>query len=521
MDNSLSKMFNAYSHILLKDLKSLSRGDEDHYLFLTESTSLAEKILFWPKSMELKYKIVMFLDKSGQIQLQTLCFYCKEGQAEVKNLRTESIQIKKDLFPDFANQGNGRALRASCQTRVFFIFEIKKTNDEWKFQRGYAWSLLATILHKFNFTYVAFPANRGGGSGTLKNGEWDGAVRDILDNVADISVAVTTGVNRFEVITGTKPMAFEYLNFMLGEPKKIFLWGAIWRPLNPEVWFWVFVTTVSLSITLKTTLKFSHLSSGSHGHFHIFENVVIILLEQNVKLPPQIISELLCAMWLCAGLVLCTAYKSKLVGLMTFPAQQKQPQSYAELAQSDFSWGLEGASVGSSAHNFFLNSPSPLFKKIYQKMEFEPIANNCIMRAMTTNFACLTFNGQAEYIIYRNYTTGYGKPPLKLSPDSAAPAMPGIAMRKRSIYRTNFDRVVDSSMEMGIIKKWKWMDFAQERRKHFLWEKSNQIHAKLIDPGPPALVLKHLLGPYITLAVGYFLGGFTLGLEYFLLTRFR
>ncbi|CAG7823863.1 unnamed protein product, partial [Allacma fusca] len=180
---------------------------------------------------------------------------------------------------------------------------------------------------------------------------------------------------------------------------------------------------------------------------HMEQNIIAALLEQEVKHPSKGSLKIVFLSWLFVSLVITTAYRSKLFGLLTFPSTPAQPQTFLDLAQSQFTWGLESAAVGSSAHNFFLTSPSPLYKLIYDSMEFEESSKECFMRAVQSNFACLTFNGQAEYIILRNYSSKSGRVPLKLSPDSVAFAMPAIAMRKRALYRTNFDRVIECTRE--------------------------------------------------------------------------
>ncbi|CAG7828473.1 unnamed protein product, partial [Allacma fusca] len=179
--------------------------------------------------MEIKFKILVSVS-----EIKTTCFYCSSGSPEIITL-SSSLQ-RETLFPDFVRQGNGHTLRAASQTKVLFLMEIGVVEGQWRFKRGYFWSVLREILHKFNFTYVTFPAHGGGGSGTLKNGLWNGAVRDIMDGRADISMATTTDFSRFQVIGGTKPIAFEWLNFILGEPQPTYSWQAIFWSLDTTVW---------------------------------------------------------------------------------------------------------------------------------------------------------------------------------------------------------------------------------------------------------------------------------------------
>ena len=516
MSNSL-RFFHSFVENFVINRPCVTQGDEDRYVFLLKEKAQARRLLLDPHAMELKFKLAVYQENS-RLEALTLCFFCGNGRPALFKINVGvgmALGNANVLFPDFTFQGNGHVLRASCQTRAFFIFEVRENTDgQWNFKRGYGWSLLATILKKFNYSHVAFPSE-GGGSGTLKEGKWNGAVGDILSNRADIAVAVTMDMKRLGVIVNTHPMAFEYLNFVLGEPSVTYTWKALAWPLSWSVWLGIGTSFIGLTVSIHA-YYFTTTSKRRCGfERNVSQHVLFTLLEQNIPYPAQPAPRFLMFLWLLSALVFTTAYRSKLVGIMTFPVRGDQPSSFAELAQSKhYAWGLEGSSVGSSAHNFFLHSPSPLFQKIYKKMEFEPDARECLLRAMRRNnnksFACLTFNGQGEYLIRRNYSNaGGGKSALlRLSPDSAARALPGIAMKLRAVYRSTFNIVVDAAMEMGLIKKWQLMDWSHEQSVHKKWVKRQNGHndttwnVDTVNDGPAKLSLEKTTGPFALVAMG-------------------
>ncbi|CAG7832655.1 unnamed protein product [Allacma fusca] len=519
--------FENFTTSLMTSLDPFSKKDEDFFIFTCADTS-DETLLLHPKAMEIKYKILV-----TPREVKTACFYCKDGGLpQLVSIEHETLAdtLGQDkLFPDFTLNGNGHTLRASSQTKLLFLMEIKQVGRSWRFKRGSYWSMLEVLLDKFNFTYVTFPAHGGGGSGTLKNGVWYGAVRDIIDGRADISMATTTDYSRFQVVGGSKPISFIWVNFILGEPQATYSWKAILWPLDSSVWVAIGIVNILLIIAFKVLerveLKIrneevSDVTKHEPFNQRLEQSMFAVMLEQEVLLPSKPISQIMFLSWMFVSLVLVTGYRSKLVGLMTFPTLDTQPQTYSELAESDYSWGLESSTIGSSGHNFFLISPDPLYQRIYHLMEFEYDTKRCFMRAVHNKYACLAFNEQAEYMIYRNFSSKGRTLPVKLSKDYVGYSMPAIAMRKRSIYRTNFDRVIETTREMGVVEKWRWMDYAQERRKHFRWKRKNKIQDDSIpesdDEGAQPLELKQLTGPF-----GVLFSGSMIGTAFFMTEVFR
>ena len=137
-------------------------------------------------------------------------------------------------------------------------------------------------------------------------------------------------------------------------------------------------------------------------HFKLF--ILSSLYEQDFEYPSASPSRVLCGFWLLAAVILTTAYRSKLVTQMTFPTMQTVPKTFAELARSDFQWGLESAAIGGAAHQYLRTSMNPVNRQIFSHMRLEKDSQNCFTQAIVKHFACITWIGQGEYILHRNFT---------------------------------------------------------------------------------------------------------------------
>ena len=346
-----------------------------------------------------------------------------------------------------------------------------------------------------------------GGSGAiLANGTWVGSVRDIIDGSCDIGVPVALNYARYELIGGNT-LFYAWINFIMGKPKYVYTWQSVQSPFNLPVWIFTLValmlTFIAFSFLPEKEIPIKRPRKAFRRHFKLF--ILSSLFEQDFEYPSASPSRVLCGLWLLSTFLLTTAYRSKLVTQMTFPTMQSLPKTFAELAKSDFQWGLEAAAIGGAAHQHFKPSINPVNEQIYGRMGHEKSSRNCFTKAILKNFACITWNGQGEYILHRNFTDRAWRSPLTMSEDLSAIVGAGYVYKKRALFKANFDRLVDSVREMGMVEKWRNMDYDRERQDHLKWlhehpEEETHGEEELDD----VLTLKHLKGPfYILIAFSF------------------
>ncbi|CAG7786349.1 unnamed protein product [Allacma fusca] len=297
----------------------------------------------------------------------------------------------------------------------------------------------------------------------------------------------------------------------MGKPKHIYSWKAIFWPFTNQLWFGTIFSAVLVIIVYKFLAwkEKCYEINWSPDIFrrHIAESICMTLVEQDIIYPIAVPSRMLSCVWLFAALIFTTAYRSKVVNLMTFPLLQTLPKTFQELTESNFQWGLESAAIGGAAHQHFRTSSNPVNRKISEKMSLERNSQKCFTQGITKNFACITWSTQGEYILHRNFTNNFNRNPLVMSEDLSAIVGSGIAYRKRALFKSNFDRVIGFIREMGMADKWKWMDYDKEREDHLKWLKAgNKLDGTNsetdVEGQSRGLIMDKLNGPFYILGVG-------------------
>ncbi|CAG7818853.1 unnamed protein product, partial [Allacma fusca] len=120
--------------------------------------------------------------------------------------------------------------------------------------------------------------------------------------------------------------------------------------------------------------------------------------------------------WLLFVIVISTAYTSKLFGFLAFPIHESAPQTFEELADSNYEVGLRY--IGGAGYNSFLTSESPALRKIFRTMELikDPLA--VFERALNSIFCCISYELQYQYSVQQNLSDVYGSSALNLAPAS-------------------------------------------------------------------------------------------------------
>jgi hypothetical protein len=244
---------------------------------------------------------------------------------------------------------------------------------------------------------------------------------------------------------------------------------------------------------------------------HIISYTFASVVEQDVPSAERLTSNptrVFVCFWLFFTLVMSTAYRSKLVSLLSFPNVEIPPQSFEELADSNYNYALQY--LRGAAYALLRTSPNPTYTKIFSRMELEDDDVKCFERVVGQRFVCISWSRIADFVFKRNLSDRFGRVPVLKAPVTTCFLIVGIIMEKRAVFQSNFNSLIIRSTDSGLLERW-WeldMNFVYEERRN--WEKdTNQTKllfgtSKTID----ALTNKHFRGSYYLLGVGSLVGFF-------------
>jgi len=206
------------------------------------------------------------------------------------------------------------------------------------------------------------------------------------------------------------------------------------------------VTVVALKILGKAGIFLS--ADKTLPFHHIIYYTLATLPEQGYKFSEKYRSNgvafpirVFMSFWLLFALVFTTAYKAKLTTLMGFPFRNSVPETFQQLADSDFGVGLNGIKKGTikslhilSLKVFILNAlifadertylflstgKVKKYKDTLAKVQLYPNATSCILQALHERFACITSEDIAARTFAKSVGRTDGRYSLKISRSAA------------------------------------------------------------------------------------------------------
>ena len=94
--------------------------------------------------------------------------------------------------------------------------------------------------------------------GIFQDGTWDGAIKDIMDGVADIGAAFfTASYLRSTVVDFTLQIHKIRNHFFLKNPKAAYSWTSFLKPLNTTTWYTVLIMILICALSLAVMAKLS------------------------------------------------------------------------------------------------------------------------------------------------------------------------------------------------------------------------------------------------------------------------
>ncbi|XP_034487556.1 glutamate receptor ionotropic, kainate 2 isoform X2 [Drosophila innubila] len=343
---------------------------------------------------------------------------------------------------------------------------------------GFGIELIDELSKKLGFSYTFYlqPDNKYGGLDP-KTGEWNGMLREIIDNRADMGITdLTMTSERESGVDFTIPFMNLGIAILfrkpMKEPPKLF---SFMSPFSGEVWLWLGLGYMGVSISMFVLGRLSPAEWDNpypcieeptelENQFS-FANCLWFsigaLLQQGSELAPKAFStRAVAASWWFFTLILVSSYTANLAAFLTVESLVTPINDADDLSKNKGGVNY-GAKIGGSTFTFFKDAKYPTYQKMYEFMKDNPefMTNSNqegVDRVENSNYAFLMESTTIEYITERRCTlTQVGA----LLDEKGY----GIAMRKNWPYRDVLSQAILELQEQGVLTKMKTKWWKEKR----------------------------------------------------------
>ncbi|KAG6450853.1 hypothetical protein O3G_MSEX006783 [Manduca sexta] len=338
---------------------------------------------------------------------------------------------------------------------------------------GYAIDLIHEIskILGFNYTFKLAPDGRYG-SYNRETKEWDGMIRELLEQRADLAIAdLTITYDREQVVDFTMPFMNLGISVLyrkpIKQPPNLF---SFLSPLSLDVWIYMATAYLGVSVLLFILARFTpyewHPTHSPEGEK--MENIFSLanclwfaigsLMQQSCDFLPKAVStRMVAGMWWFFTLIMISSYTANLAAFLTVERMDSPIESAEDLAkQTKIKYG---ALKGGSTAAFFRDSNFSTYQRMWSFMESarpsvfassNKEGEERVVRGKGS-YAYLMESTTIEYVVERNCDLTQVGGML----DSKGY---GIAMPPNSPYRTAISGAVLKLQEEGKlhILKTKW-----------------------------------------------------------------
>ncbi|XP_030558727.1 glutamate receptor ionotropic, kainate 2 isoform X1 [Drosophila novamexicana] len=386
---------------------------------------------------------------------------------------------------------------------------------------GFGIELIDELSKKLGFSYTFYlqPDNKYGGIDP-KTGEWNGMLREIIDNRADMGITdLTMTSERESGVDFTIPFMNLGIAILfrkpMKEPPKLF---SFMSPFSGEVWLWLGLAYMGVSISMFVLGRMSPAEWDNpypcieeptelENQFS-FANCLWFsigaLLQQGSELAPKAFStRAVASSWWFFTLILVSSYTANLAAFLTVESLVTPIEDAEDLSENKGGVNY-GAKNGGSTFTFFKDAKFPTYQKMYEFMKDNPqyMTNSNqegVDRVENSNYAFLMESTTIEYITERRCTlTQVGA----LLDEKGY----GIAMRKNWPYRDVLSQAILELQEQGVLTKMKTKWWKEKRGGGACSDAGGEA-------GAVALEISNLGGVYLVLGVGAAFGVFVSLLE--------
>ncbi|KAL7304917.1 hypothetical protein TKK_0002715 [Trichogramma kaykai] len=381
------------------------------------------------------------------------------------------------------NTGNPDAEVSSLQNKTFRVLismsppygMLRETvskmsgNDQYE---GFGVDIIHEISKMLGFNYTFFvQTDNVYGSLNPTTGEWNGMLRKIMDDEADLAITdLTITAERETAVDFTMPFMNLGISILYQKPKAAppSLMSFL-LPFSAKVWLYLIGVYVVMSALFFTTGRMCpdewnnnnpciENPESLENQFTIKNSLWFTLgaiMQQGSEIAPIGNStRMLAGCWYFFCLIMVSSYTANLAAFLTVETVERPIKNADDLANQDVI--KYGAKKGGSTLGFFKDSNSSTYAKMYEYMVNNPSVltssnDEGKFKVMSDNYAFLMESSSIEYISERecNLTQIGGLLDQKGY---------GIAMKKNASYRNELSRAVLKLQEMGVLTslKNKW-----------------------------------------------------------------
>lgn len=482
----------------LQSSHGIVKVDFDQFLILGHTETVVDTALISESfGKRIKFAIGISMNSENQNpSIRFICHWCINSSQ-----MSTTFTFDDSLFSDKTKNFQRKVLTVSTPTSTRWLNEMHHVDGKWIPKRGIYSIVLDQLMIRYNFTSEFMPSTGGGTGAKVNKTIWVGTVGDVLYSKADIGHVTASTLSRCSTVDCTFPISYEWLTFTTGKAPEYHTWKTIYWPFTPLIWQLTALTSIICVLIFKIVLKFTRQKTSLAK---VIEYMFAVVMEEGVKDPEQFPTyslRITMLVWLIFGLLMGTAYRSKLTAFLAFPHVEHLPDSFEELATSKYSIGLQY--IKGAAYQILKRSKNPVYMSIFKRMELEESDVRCFKRTIDSKFACISWDSIADYAYHKNLTDKFGNAPVVKSPASTCFLTAGMVLPKHSILKTNFDHFLIWAMDTGMMIKWRRMDhdYVATQRKH--WEKeTNQPEISYAPTENEALTVSHLSGGCYLFLVG-------------------
>ncbi|CAG7709966.1 unnamed protein product [Allacma fusca] len=449
------------------------------------------------------------------VKKYTFSTFSKYSWNPIIHLEAKIIS-KNNLFPDLLTNLNKCFLRISLP-KIRARIATKIIEGEERMFRGLYKTLLENFARIRNASLGIVHA-RGGGTSNLIYNVWNGVMGDIMSKNADIGISVATTLQRYEYVEFSSAIEHTRLTFVTGKPMRIYSWNTLLWPFHSSTWACLFVCVIVVMLILDWIQRHEKYSHQINKRFYHFDILLQMLLEKSVRIPSSHASKMVICGWLLFSLNAATVYKSKYFALLAKPKTETIPKTFQELANSDFSIGLQY--LGGAEFYFINTSTSPSFVEIRKDMELIRGLTACYAKTIGRKFCCIAYREMLEYSLSSNFSDKNGESPLVISSDTSFEAPTGLVVQKGTIILEKINRFIGATLNGGLPAWWTKKDMEIVKKLKLEWQKRENLTDTFSEKGrgPIAISLKLLSGGILLALAGWALSlfGFFLEISWFL-----
>lgn len=446
----------------------------DKYIFVTAELKINTISSTGLWSTPIKY--MLLITTSSSQDLPKCCYVCPHCPEKCKLFSCSSSDLldvrETNLFIDFQENYFGHVITASVTDKMPGFLEFKDGLP----RRGMFLTAFDHLAEGLNFTRNIMISSGGGSSGTrFPNGTWVGSVGDVLKGDASLCLMCSVSESRHTVMDMCAPIVYEYVRFAIGPPDKVYTWVAIFWPFTGYLWIAFLMATGLTTWSAFFILRWSEFDKSISRKdkkwtlISFMQYFSRIFLEQSDDIPdnfPQGIRVLL-GFWLFFAAVGTTAYRAKMVTLLTFPVFVDLPDTYDELVGSDYH--VQFHYFPNVAYNSFKASTNPILKKTFDKFIKVTDPLKCLQNTLTDKAVCVMFTASYTDVVNRNLSDKFGHSPIRASFGYAFMFTPGVLVQKHAVFFQNFRKILGTSMQMGLNDQWLRSESAKVVRERNSW----------------------------------------------------